>query len=129
LAFCTPKPSTKKQSLNTKYLNTGAKGKLGPERKAMTAKQVLLYRPGAKLTGPDIQALREAGIIPIKVEKFEDVKVIDPHTAHTRNDVWLSAMEAIARANNNEGPRTIFGRLLAERLANCAPAATETPKK
>lgn len=95
----------------------------------MNAKQILLYKSPTNLTDADLAALREAGIIALQVESFDDVKVIDPYTADTRNDVWLSAMEAIAQANSNEGPRTIFGRLLAERLSRCAPAAMEVPQR
>jgi hypothetical protein len=95
----------------------------------MTAKQILLYKAPTALTQRDMTELNAAGIIALQVESFDDVKVIDPYTADTRNDVWLSAMEAIAKANQSEGPKSIFGRLLAERLAGCAPANTEVPKK
>lgn len=96
----------------------------------MTAsKQILLYKANAGLLQKDIAALRQAGIVCLKVDSFDDVKVIDPYTAFTGHDVWAAAMQAIAGANSNEGPRTLFGRLLSERLAGCAPAKVEAPKK
>jgi hypothetical protein len=79
--------------------------------------QVFLYREGAKITPADLSALRDAGFIPVKVAKFDDVRVIDPFVAGNRPAVWQAAVEAIARANDKEGPKTLFGRLLAEKLA------------
>lgn len=81
--------------------------------------QVFLYRETAKLTAEDLRALREAGLVPVKVAKFEDVRIIDPlYAAGTGSAVFTAAVEAIAKANNNEGPRTLFGRLLSEKLAD-----------
>lgn len=81
--------------------------------------QVLLYRETAKLSAEDLKALREAGLVPIKVAKFDDVRIIDPVMATGGGSaVFVSAMEAIAKANSNEGPRTLFGRILAEKLAD-----------
>lgn len=80
-------------------------------------KTVFLYRERAKLTPDDMQALRDAGFVPIKVKVFEDVMVLDPLHHASRADVWMAAMEAIAKANPNEGAKTLFGRLLAERLS------------
>jgi hypothetical protein len=85
--------------------------------------QVFLYRETAKLTPEDLKALREAGLVPVKVAKFEDVRIIDPLLAAGHGSaVWAAAVEAIAKANtpaaNNEGARTLFGRLLAEKLAD-----------
>jgi hypothetical protein len=84
--------------------------------------QIFLYRDGAKLTPQDLAALREAGLVPVKVAKFDDVRIIDPLLASGNGSaVWAAAMEAIAKgstpAANNEGARTLFGRLLAEKLA------------
>jgi hypothetical protein len=81
--------------------------------------QIFLYREGAKLNAADIKALREAGLVPVKVAKFEDVRIIDPLLASGQGSaVWSAAVEAIAKANtSNEGVKTLFGRLLAEKLA------------
>jgi hypothetical protein len=85
--------------------------------------QIFLYRDGAKLTPQDLAALRDAGLVPVKVAKFEDVRIIDPLLASGHGSaVWASAVEAIAKvstpAANNEGAKTLFGRLLAEKLAD-----------
>lgn len=89
------------------------------------SKQVFLYNTNAKLTKGDLDALREAGFVPIKVANFDDVRVIDPLMDADRNAVWMSAMEAIAKADSNNGPKSIFGRLLAERLCNTNLPATK----
>lgn len=85
--------------------------------------QVFLYRETAKLTAEDLNALREAGLVPVKVAKFDDVRIIDPlMTAGQGSAVWAAAVEAIAKvstpAGNGEGAKTLFGRLLAEKLAD-----------
>lgn len=69
----------------------------------MNAKQILLYKSPTNLTETDLAALREAGIIAIQVESFDDVKVIDPYTADTRNDVWLSGTAARHCGNCADG--------------------------
>lgn len=84
--------------------------------------QIFLYRDGAELTQQDLTALREAGLVPVKVARFEDVRIIDPlMSAGQGSAVWAAAVEAIAKvstpAANNEGAKTLFGRLLAEKLA------------
>lgn len=85
----------------------------------MNDKQVFLYRPTAKLSLGDLAALREAGFIPIKVQRFDDVRLIDPMMTHNRTAVWMAAMEAIANTTpNSEGVKTMFGRLVAEKLAD-----------
>ena len=40
-------------------------------------KQVFLYKPTAKLDDGDLAALRDADFIPIQVESFDDVKLVD----------------------------------------------------
>ncbi len=80
--------------------------------------QVFLYRDTAKLNAEDLKALRDAGLIPVKVAKFEDVRLLDPLLASgSGSAVFASAVEAIAKANDKEGPKSLFGRLLAEKLA------------
>lgn len=77
-----------------------------------------MYLKSAGLTSVDRNALTEAGFVPIRVNKLEDVKVLDPMEFGDKGIVWLSAMEAIAKSNNlKEGPKTMFGRLLAEKLS------------
>jgi hypothetical protein len=81
--------------------------------------QLFLYRPTAELTEEDLHALRRAGIVPIKVADFDDVRLVDPLIAHgSGSAVFAAAVEAIAKANGNEGPKTLFGKLLAEKLAS-----------
>ena len=59
--------------------------------------QIFLYKEGAKLTAQDLNALREAGFVPVKVAKFEDVRIIDPLVAAGQGSaVWAAAVEAIA---------------------------------
>ena len=80
--------------------------------------QLFLYRPTASLTDADLQALRDAGIIPIQVADFDDVRLVAPLlAAGSGSAVFMAAMQAIAKANSQEGPRTLFGKLLAEKLA------------
>lgn len=80
--------------------------------------QLFLYRPTAALTDADLQALRDAGIIPIQVADFNDVRVVDPLlAAGAGSAVFMAAVQAIAKANASEGAKTLFGRLLAEKLA------------
>ena len=86
----------------------------------MNSKQVMLYKTKANLSGKDLAALREAGFVPVAVESFDDVKVIDPFTVDSRNAVWMAAMEAIAKADSNEGAKTKFGRRLSELLSDMA---------
>lgn len=86
-------------------------------------KQILLYRKGAGLTNADMDALREAGIVPIRVNRFEDVRVVDPMQYGDKSAVWLAAMQAISQANDKVGVKTLFGRLLAEKLS-----AVDVPK-
>jgi hypothetical protein len=86
----------------------------------MNSKQVILYKPTAKISKDDLLALREAGFVPVGVESFNDVKVIDPFTVDSRNAVWMAAMEAIAKADTTEGAKTKFGRRLSELLSEMA---------
>ena len=80
--------------------------------------QLFLYRAAALISADDIAALREAGLVPVKVDSFEDVRLIDPIMANGQaSAVWRAAVEAIAKANDKEGVKTMFGRLLAEKLA------------
>lgn len=81
------------------------------------SKQILLYLKSAALTNADLEALRAADILPIRVSKFDDVRLVDPMSFGDKSAVWMAAMEAISKANDREGPRTLFGRLLAEKLA------------
>jgi hypothetical protein len=88
----------------------------------MTA-QIFLYRDGARLSAEDLKALREAGLVPIKVAKFEDVRIIDPlMAAGSGSAVWLAAIEAIHKHGSpdagNKGPKSLFGELLAAKLAD-----------
>lgn len=82
--------------------------------------QIFLYRAGAKLSQQDLKALRDVGLIPVKVARFDDVRLIDP--SGRGSEVWAAAMEAIATAGtpvaNGAGVKTLFGRLIAEKLAN-----------
>lgn len=80
--------------------------------------QIFMYREGTKLTAADLKALREAGFVPIKVANFDDVRLIDPFVAGERSAVWMAAVEAIAKSDGTEGPKTMFGRLLAEKLSD-----------
>ena len=95
-------------------------------------KQVFLYKRSASLLKSDLDALREAGFVPIRVTEFDEVKVIDPISIASRTEVWMAAMKAIANANTDqargEGPKTLFGRYLSEKLAECSIADVE-PKK
>lgn len=81
--------------------------------------QLFLYREGAALAPEDLAALREAGLVPIKVADFDDVRIVDPiMAAGSAGAVWSAAVQAIHQANDKQGPKTLFGTLLAERLAN-----------
>lgn len=83
------------------------------------SKQVFLYLSSAKLSHDDLFALREAGFVPIRVNSFNSVKIIDPLLEADRSAVWMAAMEAISKhQKDGEGPKTMFGRLLAEKLAD-----------
>ena len=82
------------------------------------SKQIFLYKEDASLADADLQALREAGFIPMQVKSFDDVKVVDPLNEADQSAVWLSAMEAISKANNVDSVRTLFGSLLAKKLSN-----------
>ncbi len=84
----------------------------------MNTKQVFLYKSTSILNKEDLDALRSAGFVPVGVESFDDVRVIDPYAVDTRADVWSAAMEAIAKANSIEGVKTLFGRLLSEKLSH-----------
>ena len=86
----------------------------------MNSKQVMLYKATANIAAADLAALREAGFVPVGVESFDDVKVIDPFTVDSRNAVWMAAMEAIAKADSSEGAKTKFGRRLSELLSDMA---------
>lgn len=80
--------------------------------------QLFLYRAAALISADDIAALREAGLVPVKVDSFEDVRLVDPIMANGQaSAVWCAAVEAIAKASDKEGVKTMFGRLLAEKLA------------
>jgi hypothetical protein len=86
----------------------------------MNSKQVILFRPTANVTPDDLQALRDAGFVPIVVQDFNDVKVIDPFTLDSRNAVWRAAIDAIAKHDGMEGVKTRFGRRLSEMLLEMA---------
>lgn len=80
-------------------------------------KQIVLYKSGSGILNDDLKALREAGFIPIRVKNLADVKVLDPLSESTDRGILLTAaMTAIAKANKDTGPRTMFGQLLAEKL-------------
>jgi hypothetical protein len=81
---------------------------------------VILFRPAANVTPEDLQALRDAGFVPVVVEDFNDVKVIDPFTLDSKNAVWRAAIDAILKADAIEGVKTRFGRRLAELLHEMA---------
>ena len=84
------------------------------------SKQVFLYKPDTSLNASDLAALRDNGFIPIQVNEFDSIKIIDPLNEVDRSAVWLSAMEAISQANNSVGVKHLFGSLLAEKLSGCS---------
>jgi len=82
-----------------------------------TRKQIVLYKAGSGIVAADLDALREAGFIPIRVKCIDDVKVLDPFSDSADRGLLLnSAMRAIATANKDVGPRTLFGQILAEKM-------------
>lgn len=92
------------------------------ESKLKPQPMILMYREGAKLGSSELAALREAGIVPIKVAKFEDVRLVDPMATADRATVWMAAIEAIRdHKPGTSGPKTLFGEKLAAMLANTAP--------
>lgn len=93
------------------------------------SKQILLYLSSAGMTDADLKALRDADIVPIRVNNFSDVRIVDPMSGGERSAVWMAAMEAISKASGKEGPRTMFGRLLAEKLSGADfPKPLSEPK-
>lgn len=80
-------------------------------------KTILLYKAGSGISSVDLDALREAGFVPIKVKELTDCKLIDPLIESASASVVLqAAMKAIVGANKEKGPRTLFGECIAEKL-------------
>ena len=73
---------------------------------------IFLYTETAKIDAFDLGLLREAGFIPIRVASFDDVKVLDPLVAGERSIVMKAAMEAIFKADSQNGAKTLFGKFL-----------------
>lgn len=83
----------------------------------MSDKQIFLYTAEAKLTSHALAELRKSGVIPIKVDNFDAVKLIDPLLVADRSVVFDAAIEAIATHGiSNAGPKTLFGSLLSQKL-------------
>ena len=80
--------------------------------------QILLYKPGAKLGDQDLQRLRDAGFVPICVDDYADVKLMDVTGAVPAHVVFSAMSDAIANSDQNDGPKTRFGRVLAQKLGS-----------
>jgi hypothetical protein len=80
--------------------------------------QILLYRGKISLTDAQLQELRDAGYIPICVDDFSDISVMNATGMVPVATIWNSAMDAINGADQTEGARSRFGRLLSQRLTD-----------
>jgi hypothetical protein len=80
--------------------------------------QIMLYRGNVSLTDGQLTELRVSGYIPIRVDDFSDISVMNATGTIPIATIWNSALEAINSSDETEGPRTRFGRLLAQRLAD-----------
>lgn len=101
-----------------------------PRREAGARHGVFLYLRSSEISPEDLQALREAGLVPVEVDNFDDVKVIGigaaglPPGASVTQAVWRAAMSAIAIADSAAGPKTRFGQRLAELLTKDSTPGT-----
>ena len=57
--------------------------------------QLFAYLKTAKISEEDLTAIREAGIIPVAVESFDDIQVIEFIAAGDQNVMIQAALKAI----------------------------------
>lgn len=81
-------------------------------------KPIFLCKPGA-FDAQGKRQIRDAGYCVVETNDFDAFKVVDATIAPPMNVVFKCAMYAIANAGSggNEGPKTLFGKKLAEELA------------
>lgn len=74
-----------------------------------TMGQVLMYKPEAGLTAQDIERLREAGFIPICVQNYSDIKVLDyAGGSLPATDLFVEAMKAMTITTNMSSAHNSF---------------------
>jgi hypothetical protein len=94
-----------------------------------TVPQLLLHKPNVQLDEAKLAELRAAGFIPVRVESFDDIKVVAATGLVPINSLWHAAMETIE--NNNQHPALNFGWRVAKTLKTLfmkTPEDTETPE-
>ena len=81
-------------------------------------KQILFYKPGS-LSAKDREKLSRNGFCAVEATDFDAFKVIDASVTADRATILRAAVWAITNAGSasNDGPRTLFGRKLAELLS------------
>lgn len=80
-------------------------------------KQILFYKPGA-LSQKDRERCSKNGFLPIEATDFEAFRLIDPSIPTDRSTILKAALIAISTADATNGPKTLFGKKMAELLAS-----------
>lgn len=79
-------------------------------------KTVILYPPGM-LTPESVNALNEAGYLPVPCEKPEAISILLPSLNQLRADRIVQALVASLSGTNSAAERQLFGRLMLELIA------------
>lgn len=79
-------------------------------------KQILFYKPGS-LSQKEREKCSKNGLLCIEATDFDAFKLVDPMIPADRKTILKAATWAITHAGSgNDGPRTLFGKKLAELL-------------
>ncbi len=82
----------------------------------MEVAPLFLYLKSSKLHHDSLRTLRDAGYVPIAVESFEDVRVVNALSV-TATDPIAQAAFATITSSYYDAPRTEFGKKVAKVLA------------
>lgn len=86
---------------------------------ARTAGQILLYKPRANLSETDVQRLRDAGFIPLLVQDYDDVKIMDiAGGALPFADIMVTAVNSLMGTTSTAENRNAFLAGIATTLKN-----------
>ena len=77
---------------------------------------LFLYLKSCKLEKPMLKKLQDAGYIPIAVESFDDIKIVDALPIGATNAISRAAFQTIAESDLG-GVKERFGNKIARTLA------------
>lgn len=81
----------------------------------MSSKPIFLYLRSAKPTTKDLNALREAGYIPLSVMSFDDVRVVQHETISDGSTLAVEAFRTLKETGSG-GTRELFAQNLTKAL-------------